>query len=348
MPMAPAVPTVDLEPFRLGGPADRLAVARCLDDACRDTGFLQVTGHGVPVELCDQLLDAWAGFFDLPLGEKERWIVEDVSANRGYTELGKEGLAYSRGETSPPDLFEAFTFGREDATGPYYDRHLSFYAPNLWPAEPPGLREAWVAYEHGVSIVADAVLAAMALALDLPEQWFADRCRRAIVTTRLLNYERAPGGPDPEPEQMRLGAHTDYGILTVLLADEVPGLQVHRDGEWHDVATPRGTFTCNLGDMLARWTNDRWTSTLHRVIPPPSDANGTARRRSVARFLDCEPDLVVACIPSCCSASKPAKYEPVNAGEWLLAKLVGGKTREVVDLPGPERPGPKGRERRTA
>ena len=119
--------------------------------------------------------------------------------------------------------------------------------------------------------VADALLRAMALALDLPDDWFVDRLERAILTTRAINYERAPGAPDPRPGQMRMGAHTDYGVLTILLADDVPGLQVFRDGQWHDVDVPRGTFVCNLGDMLERWTNNRWTSTLHRVVPPPRE-----------------------------------------------------------------------------
>ncbi len=130
---------------------------------------------------------------------------------------------------------------------------------------------------------------------------------------------------------MRMGAHTDYGILTVLLADHVPGLQVFREGVWHDVSTPRGAFVCNLGDMLARWTNDRWISTLHRVVPPPADSAGPVRRRSIARFLDCPPDLVVETIPSCIDAEHPARYEPVNAGEWLRAKVLGSRALQLND-----------------
>jgi isopenicillin N synthase-like dioxygenase len=328
---APVHP-VDLEPFRLGGPADRQAVARLVDDACRDTGFLQVTGHGVPVEVCDRLLGAWAAFFDQPLSDKQAWVVEDESANRGFSAVGKEGLAYSRGEATPPDLFEAFNVGREDVSGPYFDRHRQFYSPNRWPERPPGLRDAWLAYEAATAAVAAAVLRAMAIALDLPEQWFVERTRRAVVTTRFINYERGPAGAEPEPGQMRLGAHTDYGILTVLLADDIPGLQVRRDERWHDVATPRGTLTCNIGDMLALWTNDRWASTLHRVVPPPGRAQARARRRSVARFLDCEPDRVIECIPSCCGPGNPPRYEPVQAGEWLMAKVLGGRRRRAADL----------------
>lgn len=323
---------VDLEPFRLGGPEDRAQVARTLDQACRDSGFLVVTGHGVAQDRCDGVLDAFAQFFDQPVEAKRRWLVADEADNRGYSELGKEALAYSRGQQTPPDLFEAFNVGREDVEGPWFDANRSFFAPNVWPSHPTGLRAAWQRYEAAVSELADDLLQALAIALDLPQDWFIVRTRRAVVTTRAINYQRAPGAPDPEPEQMRLGAHTDYGILTILLADDVPGLQVFRDGRWQVAPTPRSSFVCNIGDMLERWTNDRWTSTLHRVTPPPSDAAGTVRRRSLARFLDCEPDRVVSCIPSCCSEAEPARYPPVQAGAWLQAKVVGGRSRATVDL----------------
>jgi isopenicillin N synthase-like dioxygenase len=118
----------------------------------------------------------------------------------------------------------------------------------------------------------------------------------------------------------------------VLLADDVAGLQVFRSEQWHDVQVSRGTFVCNIGDMLEHWTNDRWTSTLHRVLPPPASAAGSVRRRSVARFLDCPPDLVVSCIPTCAGADNPARYEPVEAGAWLREKVLSGRGRRAPDL----------------
>jgi isopenicillin N synthase-like dioxygenase len=323
---------LDLEPFRVGGPDERRQVARELDDACRDTGFLVVTGHGVPQSTCDAALDAFGEFFDLPEPEKRAVVVDDPAANRGYSALGQEGLSYSRGEESPRDLFEAFNLGSEDTDSDYYERHRSFFAANTWPEHPERLRDVWREYDRQVTAVATTILEAMAIALELPEQWFVERCEHAIVTTRAINYERRAATPEPVDGQMRMGAHTDYGILTVLLADDVPGLQVFRDGIWHDVSTPRGAFVCNLGDMLARWTNDRWISTLHRVVPPPLGTTGTFRRRSIARFLDCPPDLVVETIPSCIDDDHPAHYEPVNAGEWLRAKVLGSRALQLPEL----------------
>ena len=324
---------LDLRPFREGTAADRLEVARQLDAACRDTGFLVVTGHRVAQETCDAALDGFAAFFDQPEADKRKVVVEDPAANRGYSALGQESLSYSRGEERPRDLFEAFNLGSESTTGEYHDRHRSFFAPNTWPAHPEGLRDLWLEYERAAAGVADTILRAMAMALDLSETWFVERCEHAIVTTRAINYERRSTTPDPVDGQMRMGAHTDYGVLTVLLADDVAGLQVFRDGAWHDVATPRGAFVCNLGDMLARWTNDRWISTLHRVVPPPASTTGPVRRRSIARFLDCPPDLVVETIPSCIDVEHPKRYEPVNAGEWLRAKIMGSRGLQLTDLP---------------
>ena len=192
---------VDLEPFRCGTAADRRAVAVQLDSACRDSGFLVVSGHGIAPERCDAVLDAFGAFFDQPLAEKQRWVVADAAANRGYTEPGKEALAYSRGETTPPDLFEAFNVGRDDVDGPYFDRFRDFYAPSVWPDRPADLHDVWRAYEAEAAALAETLLRAMALALELPESWFVDRCRHAIVTTRAINYARAAGSPDPRPSR---------------------------------------------------------------------------------------------------------------------------------------------------
>ncbi len=335
-----AVHLVDLDPFLSGGVAERRRVAALIDEACRTTGFLQITGHGVPETLMTSMLDVTQEFFDRPLDEKLRAVVEDPAANRGYAASGTEALAYSLGDTPlAPDLFEAFNAGRElvvrtadDAA--YLERHRRFFAPNLWPEHPPEMRDVWADYDAAVSRVADGLMQAFAIALGVEESYFIDRTRRAIVTLRAINYERRRAEPAAQPGQMRMGQHTDYGVLTVLLADDVPGLQVHHDGDWHDVGVPAGSLIVNIGDMLATWTNDRWVSTLHRVVPPPASVSGPVRRRSVARFLEADPDCLIETIPSCVTADRPARYEPVEAGEYLLAKLLGPRELRRSSLPG--------------
>src|SRR4051812_31021328 len=271
---------IDLAPFHGGDDADRASVADAFDRAGRDSGFILLTGHGVDPALIDDAFDAWQSFFDLPLEEKLLAVAPPESDGFvGYTAYGAQALAYTAGGESPPDLMEAFSIGREDTTDAFFDDYRDWFPSNVWPARPASLRAAVDALEHALHDVADVVLRAMALALELPEEWLLERAEHALVTTRCNHYLRGPGH-EPLPDQPGLGGHTDYGMVTLLVADPVPGLQVLRGGAWHDVIPPRGSIVCNLGDMLAMWTNDRWVSTMHRVLPPtPAGLVGGHPRR---------------------------------------------------------------------
>jgi isopenicillin N synthase-like dioxygenase len=324
---------IDLAPFRGGDAADRASVAAAFDRAGRDSGFIQLSGHGVDLALVDRAFDAWQSFFDLPLDEKLVAVAPpEADGMIGYTAYGAQALAYTAGSESPPDLMEAFSIGREDTDAPFFDEYRDWFPANVWPARPASLRAAVDALEDALHGVADLVLRAMALALELPEAWLVERAEHAVVTTRCNHYLRGPGF-EPLPDQPGLGGHTDYGMVTLLVADPVPGLQILRGGRWHDVVPPRGSIVCNLCDMLAMWTNDRWTSTMHRVLPP-SPGDGVVRRRSIARFLDGDPSVTLSAIPSCVMPGEPPRYPPVQAGEWLMAKIVGGQTAQPVELHG--------------
>lgn len=324
------VTPIDLRRFREGSVAERRAVAEEFDRAGRTSGFFAITGHGVDPDLIDEMLAVTTAFFDLPLEAKQATYVPDRAANRGYAPEGSEALAYSLGEQDlPPDVFEAFNIGREltpeQAADPYFAAHRdTFFAPNVWPDQPPSFRATWLAYWDAVEQVAMDVMAAAALALGLPEDHFVPYCDRSISVMRANNYERRAGAPPFRPGQMRMGAHTDYGSITVLLADPVPGLQLRGDdGTWHDVLPPEGGFIVNIGDLLAEWTNDRWRSTLHRVVPPPAGVDGPFRRRSIAWFQQPNHDAVIECLPTCCDEQHPPRYQPVTSGEHLMAKLMG-------------------------
>jgi len=322
------VTAIDLEPFRLGGPTDRAEVAARIDDACRSTGFLSITGHGVDTAVIERMLEVTTAFFDLSPEEKLGYVSEHKEGNRGYAAEGTEALSYSLGEDSPPDLFEAFNIGREIPLDDD-DRYVTavrdtYFFPNIWPDRPAEMRAVWLEYWEAMESLGITLLRAAALALDLPEDWFTPMVDRSISVMRAINYERRPGSPDPLPGQLRMGAHSDYGSLTILLADDVPGLEI-RDpgGGWAPVPIPAGGFVVNIGDLLAEWTNDRWRSTIHRVVPPPVGTDGPVRRRSIAWFQQPNWDAVIECLPTCTSASNPAKYRPVTSGEHLLAKLMG-------------------------
>jgi isopenicillin N synthase-like dioxygenase len=235
----------------------------------------------------------------------------------------------------PPDLFEAFNIGPDNwpEGDPVYEaeRHRLF-VPNIWPDRPADLRPALVAYFDEARQLAHNLTGLFARALGLEATFFADKTDHSTDTLRVNNYDRAPGEPDPVDGQQRMGAHTDYGIVTILYADPVPGLQIiGPDGVWDDVLPREGAFLVNIGDLLARWTNDRWRSTLHRVVPPPQRSGERAQRSSVAFFHDGNYDAVVECLPTCQSPTNPPRYPPVRAGEHLMAKLLGPRTLTPSD-----------------
>jgi isopenicillin N synthase-like dioxygenase len=283
--MADLVPTIDLTPWWLGDDEARCTLAAAVDDACRVVGFVRVAGHGVRPSLVERMLAVTSEFFDLPAEVKCRYGPACPEVERGYR-LGAPGRS---------DLFESFTMGvdRWPAGDPYYEcQRNGLFAPNIWPGHPAVMGDVWTEYFDAMQELADWLMEIFALALGRPEGYFTAGCSRAPDVMRASNYERRPGAPPPLPGQMRLSAHADHGACTVLLADPVPGLQiVGPDGTWHDVRSEPGTLLVNPGDVLAEWTNQRWRSTVHRVVPPPADLEGPARRRSVAFVRDVDHDV---------------------------------------------------------
>ena len=327
--MSGLVPTIDLGAWRAG---DR-SVAEHLDRAAGEVGFFQVVGHGVPDRVFDDMRASTRAFFDLPLDRKLACAPPRPEVNRGYAARGQEGLAYSLGIERPADLFEAFNIGPDDVDehdpSIAVERHRLF-APNIWPDEVPDLRPALVAHMAAARGVADQLLGLFAAALGLEPWFFAPFTTHSTDTLRVVHYRTAPGDPDPLAGQVGMGEHTDYGICTVLYADPVPGLQiVGADGRWHAVQPSPGALLVNLGDLMAQWTNDRWRSTLHRVLPPERHATEVRERRSVAFFHDGNHDALISCLPTCTSADRPPRYAPVLAGDHLMAKLMGPRTNTV-------------------
>ena len=328
-----AVP-VDLSGWFDGDDAAKDAVAAAVDEACARSGFLAVTGHGVPLDLMQRMLDVSGAFFDLPADEKARYVLEDKAANRGYAPFESEALSYSLGVDSKPDLFEAFNIGREvvpDGVSPADAK--TYFSPNVWPDDPPDMREVYLAYWDACEDLGRTLGEVFARALGLPAGFFAPYLDRTPSVMRANNYQRRSEHGVLDPDQLRMGAHTDYGSLTILLADPVPGFQIRgEDGEFHDLLPPEDGFLVNLGDLLAEWTNDRWRSTLHRVVPPPADQPGAFRRRSVAWFQQPNHDAVIEVLDVCCDDDNPPRYPTTTSGEHLMAKLMGPRVGADVDV----------------
>ena len=296
-----AVPIIDLS-----GPRGR--VVESVGRACREIGFLAVVGHGVPEELVAETAAAARAFFDLPEAEKLALADgEPVEGLPAYRPLRSERLAASLGQVTPADLKESLDWG---PAVPGYG----------WPTRPAELRSLFEAFFAALSGLGERLRRLFALALGLPEDWFEDAFRNHSSSMRAINYPDP--GSDVEPGQLRAGAHTDYGCMTILRSDgAVGGLQVRRrDGSWADVPPVPGAFVVNLGDMMARWTNDRWTATVHRVAVPPPEAARGSRRQTLVFFHDPRADAVIECLPGCADAANPPRYEPVTALEHVRAK----------------------------
>lgn len=317
------VPLIDLEPLA-GAPAERQAVARAIDDACRDIGFFAVQNHGVPADVADTAWDKARAFFDLALAERQAVAFPYAGYPYGYAAFAGETLSLSLGHEAPPDLKETFSIGPIGARPPGLgdDPDLDFhYAANLWPGALPEMRPAWEAYYRVMGDLAARLMQGFALALDLDTDFFADKIDHHSSALRANHYPE-PKAP-PRPGQLRAGAHSDYGSLTILRQEAAPGgLEIKGpDGAWHPVPHVADAFVINIGDLMARWTNDRWVSTLHRVVNPPPDATGSTRRQSLAFFHQPNWDAVVECIPTCLALGGTPKYQPVGAGAHLMAKF---------------------------
>ncbi len=325
---AAGIPVVDLGPFRTGGPAEKDAVAAELDTAYREVGFASIVGHGVDPELVDRLQAVTAAFFALPAEEKAASISPTRHPNRGYQPMGNESLSRSYGsEAAPPDLFEAFTVGPIGRPDDEYHRAPAagrYFEANDWPPAPPEFEVVWTEYYAALEGVADLVMSVFARALGLPDDHFVASTDRHITALRSLHYP--PTDLEPLPGQMRIGQHTDFGSITVLLADDTPGLQVALGDEgdevgggpdWVDVPHVPGAFVVNVGDLLSEWSNRRWRSTRHRVAPIALDRH----RTSWAFFHHPNYDAVIECLPECDTGAPPVLAEPITAGDYLWRKL---------------------------
>ena len=327
------IPVVDLRPYFEGGESGKAAVAKAVDEACRAIGFLVISGHGVDETLIESMRKVSRRYFDLPTDEKLR-LKMPPDRYRGYTPMGTEGLAASLDEVAPPDLKESFSIGPVDVIDDEYhssERAGAFFAANTWPDQPGEMREVWESYYREMESLATSLMRIFALALDLPESWFDDKVDRHITNFSVIHYPEPEG--DPVPGQLRAGAHTDYGSLTILQKDAAAGgLQVQRDdGSWLDVPNLPGTFVVNLGDLMAEWTNDRWRSTMHRVVLPDVESRSKSDRYSMTFFHQPNYDAVVECIPTCCDERNPARYGKTTSGEHVVMKINKHRAPDQVE-----------------
>jgi len=307
----PLIPTIDLLSF--GG--DETAAAAAVRRACEDVGFFYVSGHGVPLNVVQRAFEANRRFFALPVEEKLRIVASVDTKNRGYTPMAEETLDPATQKTG--DQKEGLYFGRDiPASSP--ESTLPLHGANLWPSEArlPGFRQAQEEYMEAMIALGNRLLRIVALALGLSATAFEASFSRPMIFLRPLRY--APVRSCPEEGLLGAGAHSDYGMLTILATDHIPGLEVllpcgDQKHQWVDAPPKPDAFIVNLGDMLERWSNGRFRSTVHRVVNRLG-----AERFSIPFFF--EPNFDCKVEPILQLPGEVAKYEPTTAGEHLLAK----------------------------
>ena len=235
---------------------------------------------------------------------------------RGYFPVEEETLAKTRGEISAPDPKEAFSSGPPEAPAghTHTDDFDFFYGANLWPVALPDFETAWLAYYRAMELLGAKIMTLLAAALGLDDDFFAPYHTHHISALRAINYPAMPAVAGSS----RAGAHSDYGSVTILKPDpHVGGLEVMApDGDWIHVPSVIDAFVVNVGDLLAHWTNNRWVSTLHRVVAP--DENPVPRRQSIAYFMNPNYDAAIRVIQPGDDAATGAA---ITAGQYLVDKF---------------------------
>ncbi|KAK4745227.1 hypothetical protein SAY87_011539 [Trapa incisa] len=290
---------------------DRLSTARLIRQACIEYGFFYLSNHGVNGDLLREVLSESRKFFSLPVGEKMKLARKE---HRGYTALYDENL--DPASSSKGDSKESYYIG------PLEDP-IAQIKLNQWPPEDilPTWRHTMESFYQELECAGKKLLSLVALSLILDEEDFFVRVGGMDKPTSFLRLLHYPGDViASKKETYGASAHSDYGMLTLLATDGVPGLQICRDKSkhpniWEDVPHVEGAFIVNIGDMMERWTNCLFRSTLHRVMPAGQE------RYSVAFFLDPDQDCIVECIPSCYSESCPPRFPPIRSGDYLKERL---------------------------
>jgi isopenicillin N synthase-like dioxygenase len=315
--MPPSVPTIDLTPWFAGDAHARAGIARQVDAALRDVGFMLVTGHGVPRALRDEVRASARDFFSLPVETKQRYAV--TVGGRGWLPPGVEANGYAEGTETPPDLKESFAVGADEPTG-IRDVDDYWFAPNVYPVEVPGLQQSVVRYLRHMRELADELLVLCAAALELAPEFFTRHTGHATHTMNINWYPPVSVAGEPEPGQFRIGPHTDFGTVTVL--DREPGrggLQVWSEHSgWEDAPYDPDAFTINTGDLLARWSGDRWKSNRHRVLPPQAEAP-EEDLVSLVYFYEADHDAVVEALQP--PIGMPNDYPAAVSSAFLRERL---------------------------
>ncbi len=302
---ASEIPVIDAGPLLAREPGGAARVAAAMRDAAETVGFFYVSNHGIPDTVIEDARAASRRFFAQPMEAKLEVEVND--RHRGFLAVGQARMR----DDVKSDLKESFVWGIEVEAD---DPGNAFHAKNRWPAAMPEFRAGLYPWLEAGNALGRELLRAFAVAMDLPEDSFVAHYRQPISRASVVYYP--PQTPDMGADQFGVGPHTDYGCLTVLCQDSVGGLQVqNKAGEWVTAHPIAGTLVINVGDLLARWTNDGFASTPHRVV----NTSGL-ERYSLVVAVDPDVDTVVDPAIACRAGEAPA-YEPTTVGAYIQSRF---------------------------
>lgn len=304
------IPLINLSRLSCSNEKLRQTELSALDKACREVGFFYLIETGISQSLMKRILNAAQQFFNKPLYEKQQIDIKKSPNHRGYGGIGEEQLD----EKKLADWKETFDMALDlPLDHPQVNRYPNMYGPNQY-LDDSDILETLQTYYSAAFHVSQKLLQAMANALNLDSGFFTQHFNTHVTVLRMIHYPPRPkAGHDNGA-----GIHTDYGCITLLLQDQIGGLQVkHRNGDWIDAPPINNALVVNIGDLMQRWTNDEYISTRHRVIAPPSNQH----RYSIPLFVEPDYETNVSCVSSCQSTDNPAKYNDILAGAWIQSRF---------------------------
>ncbi|KAJ5297040.1 oligo-1-6-glucosidase [Penicillium atrosanguineum] len=309
-------PVIDFGPYYGSDTEAKKNLVQEVRHACEQFGFFQLVNHAIPSDLQGQVLEQSKDLFELPLETKQKYDKEVEGYQRGYECLRSQNFE----KRTMGDLKEGYYLGKNlPSDDPFVVERRFGQAPNKYPTElhdPPKFQSVMEEYHSVMSTFATNLMQVMALTLNLNEDFFDEFCDHPVAVLRLLHYP--PQDPTTVETERGIGAHTDFGAITILLQDNTGGLQVwnNTSSEWVDVTPISGAYVVNLGNLMMQWTNDRYLSNLHRVINKSGD-----ERFSVPFFFSGNPNFTVECLPSCIDSEKGAKHPPVMVHDWMVGRI---------------------------
>jgi isopenicillin N synthase-like dioxygenase len=308
------IPRLDLDTYINGTAEQRKQFSDAIGQAFNETGFVTITNHGLSKHLIDNLYEQVKALFALPEDTKQKYEIAELSGQRGYTGKNKETAKGFK----VPDLKEFWQIGQTVADDSPLKQD---YPDNLTVAELPEFNTTTREIYQKLERAGIHLLRAIAVYLDLPENYFDDKVEEGNSILRTLHYFPILD-PDSLPDDaVRAGAHEDINLITLLIGASADGLEVlTRENEWYPVKAHGEDLVVNVGDMLQRLTNNKLKSTTHRVVNPPRDQMKNSRF-SVPFFMHPKPDMDLTCLESCIDAEHPKAYSDITAGEYLDERL---------------------------